>query len=104
MFSIRNYLLLILFCSCQIAFAQPKESDNKRISRQDSNIDPRVDTLKTVVVDSAKIKDSIAAALKIADSLKTDSIQKAMALRALKHQKDTATFRYFLQYLSNGEM
>lgn len=96
MFSIRNYLLLILFCSCQIAFAQPKESDNKRISRQDSNIDPRVDTLKTAVFDSAQFKDSIAAALKIADSLRTDSIQKAMALRALKHQKDTATFRYLL--------
>ena len=93
-----HYLLILLLC-CLNSFAQQKDSIKHRIVANDSENISVNDTIHTVLVDSAKIKDSITASIHRIDSLKADSLKKVMAKRAELNKKDTSTYRY----LMNGE-
>ncbi len=90
-------VLWFLFLFCQSNFAQQKDTAKHRIEAQNTIGVTAKDTANNISFDSTAIKDSIVKAnLKLADSLRADSLQKAMAIRIAKMQKDTATFRYLM--------
>ena len=80
---------------CLHSFAQQKDTAKHRVYKTDTSFIMQHDTVG-LVIDSVRYKDSLATAIKLTDSLRADSLNKAMALKISKMQKDTATYRYLM--------
>jgi len=94
MFPKRFYLLLILMVCSLHPFSQNKVTA-KHFNVHDSSWSVK-DSLQYKMVTDSLLKDSIATALKLKDSLQADSIKKAMVLKTNKYRHDTATYSYLM--------
>jgi len=95
MFLIRYYYLIFFLLCCEHSYAQQKDTAKHRVSISDTRFSIQHDTV-VLTIDSIRYKDSIIDANKRADSLKADSLNKAMVLKISKMKKDTATYRYLI--------